>query len=89
NIEILRRCPDICVTINGYSDGSEPGDAMRISQRRADEVLQYYVAQGIDAERLRAIGRGVDPDANPKEDPGPGDSRARRADSIPSSCAGF
>ena len=89
NIEILRRCPDICVTINGYSDGSEPGDAMRISQRRADAVMQYYVAQGIDADRLRAMGRGVDPDANSKEDPGPGDSRARRADSIPSSCAGF
>ncbi|MGB3542609.1 PKD domain-containing protein [Rubrivirga sp.] len=89
NIEILRRCPDICVTINAYSDGAEPGDAMRISQRRADAVMQYYVSQGIDADRLRAIGRGVDPDANPKEDPGPGDSRARRADSIPSSCAGF
>ena len=89
NIEILRRCPDICVTINGYSDGSEPGDAMRISQRRADAAMQYYVAQGIDADRLRAVGRGVDPDANSKEDPGPGDSRARRADSIPSSCAGF
>ena len=89
NIEILRRCPDICVTINGYSDGAEPGDAMRISQRRADAAMEYYVAQGIDADRLRAVGRGVDPDANPKEDPGPGDSRARRADSIPSSCAGF
>ena len=89
NIEILRRCPEICVTINGYSDGAEPGDAMRISQRRADAAMQYYVAQGIDADRLRAVGRGVDPDANPKEDPGPGDSRSRRADSIPSSCAGF
>ncbi|WP_420455065.1 PKD domain-containing protein [Rubrivirga sp.] len=89
NIEILRRCPDICVTVNGYSDGSEPGDALRVSQARADAVVQYYVGQGIAADRLRAVGRGVDPDANSKEDPGPGDSRARRADSIPSSCAGF
>ena len=89
NIEILRRCPDICVTINAYSDGAEPGDALRISQARADAVLQYYVSQGISRDRLRAIGRGVDPAANSKEDPGPGDSRARRADSIPSSCAGF
>ena len=89
NIEILRRCPDVCVTINAYSDGSEPGDAQRISQARADAVMQYYIAQGVDADRLRAAGLGVDPDANSKEDPGPGDSRARRADSIPSSCAGF
>ena len=88
NIEILRRCPEICVTINAYSDGVE-GDSQRISQSRADAVLAYYVAQGVDADRLRAVGRGVDPDANPKEDVGPGDSRARRADSIPSSCAGF
>ncbi|WP_420455064.1 PKD domain-containing protein [Rubrivirga sp.] len=89
NVEILRRCPDVCVTVNGYSDGSEPGDALRVSQARADAVVQYYVGQGIAADRLRAVGRGVDPDANSKEDPGPGDSRARRADSIPSSCAGF
>ena len=88
NIEILRRCPEICVTINAYSDGVE-GDAQRISQARADAVLAYYVSQGVDSDRLRAAGRGVDPDANPKEDVGPGDSRARRADSIPSSCAGF
>ena len=88
NIEILRRCPDICVTINAFSDGQE-GDAMRISQRRADAVRDYYVAQGIDMGRLRAVGRGVAPDANPKEDPGPGDSRARIATSVPSSCAGF
>ncbi len=88
NIEILRRCPDICVTIYGYTDDQE-SDEMRLSQRRADAVMEYYVSQGVDADRLRAEGRGQDPDANSKEDPGPGDSRARRADSIPSSCAGF
>ena len=65
------------------------GRLLRVSQARADAARQYYIGQGIDANRLRAIGRGVDPAANPKEDPGPGDSRARRADSIPSSCAGF
>lgn len=88
-IEILRRCPDICVTINGYSDGAEPGDALRISQARANAVREYYVAQGIESSRLRAVGRGIDPSANPKEDPGQGDRLGRRVDSIPGSCAGF
>ncbi len=88
NIEILRRCPAICVTINGYTDDQE-GDQTRLSQRRADAARDYYIAQGIDASRVRANGRGQDPNANNKEDPGPGDSRARRADSIPSSCSGF
>ena len=88
-IEILRRCPDLCVTINGYSDGAEPGDAMRVSQARANAVRDYYVAQGIDTSRLRAVGRGVDPSSNPKEDPGQGDRLGRRVDSIPTSCAGF
>jgi outer membrane protein OmpA-like peptidoglycan-associated protein len=88
NIEILRRCPSICVTINGYADDQET-DVDRLSQRRADAVRDYYIAQGIPATRLRAVGRGQDPNANSKEDPGPGDSRARRADSIPSSCTGF
>ena len=85
NLEILRRCPDICVDIMAYSDGQE-GDAMRISQQRADAVRAYYIANGIDESRLTAEGRGVAPDANPKEDPGPGDSRARRAVSIPTMC---
>ncbi len=88
NIEILRRCPQICVNINGYTDDQE-GDQTRLSQRRADAVREYYISQGIDASRLRATGRGQDPNANSKEDPGPGDSRARRADSLPTSCAGF
>ncbi len=88
-IEILRRCPDICVTINGYSDGAEPGDALRVSQARANAVREYYIARGIDAGRLRAVGRGVDPQSNPKEDPGQGDRIARRVDSVPTSCAGF
>lgn len=88
NIEILRRCPEICVTINGYTDNEER-DMQRLSQRRADAVRDYYVSQGIDASRLRAVGRGQDPNANSKEDPGPGDSRARRVDSVPSSCANF
>ncbi|HYE95851.1 MAG TPA: PKD domain-containing protein [Rubricoccaceae bacterium] len=85
NIEVLRRCPDICVVINGYSDDTER-DKLRLSQRRADEVRAYYIANGIDEDRLLARGLGEAPDANNKEDPGPGDRNARRAESIPMDC---
>ncbi len=76
------------MTINGYSDGVEP-DPLATAQARAEAVRDYYIANGIGPERLRATGRGVAPDANSKEDPGPGDSRARIATSIPSDCVGF
>ena len=35
---------------------------LRLSQRRADEVRAYYVANGIDDSRLRARGLGEAPD---------------------------
>jgi outer membrane protein OmpA-like peptidoglycan-associated protein len=85
NIEVLRRCPDICVVINGYADPQET-DKLRLSERRAQEVLSYYVANGIDEDRLTARGLGEAPACNPKEDPGPGDRNCRRAESFPTDC---
>lgn len=88
NLSLMRRCPDVCVLIRAYTDDRE-SDQLRLSQRRADAIRDYYVSQGIDISRLQAEGRGADPTADSKEDPGPGDSRARRADSIPASCGTF
>ncbi len=85
NIEVLRRCPDICVVINAYADDRER-DKLRLSERRAEEVKAYYVANGIDESRILARGLGEAPDSNSKEDPGPGDRNARRAESIPVDC---
>ena len=79
NTEVLRRCPNVCTTVNGYSDGSEPGGTTT-AQDRADSVLDYYVSLGISPDRLRAVGRGA-------ESPSEG-AQSRRADSIPQSCAG-
>ena len=86
NIEVLTRCPNICAVINGYADDQER-DKLRLSERRADEVQAYYVANGIDESRIVARGLGEHPDSNSKEDPGPGDRQARRADSIPVDCS--
>ena len=88
NLDVLRRCPDICVLIRAYTDDRET-DQLRLSQRRADAIRDFYVTNGISMERLRAEGLGEDPNANSKEDPGPGDSRARRGDSIPATCGTF
>ena len=85
NLEVLRRCPDICVVVNAYADDQE-SDKLRLSERRAAEVKAYYVANGIDESRVLARGLGEAPDANSKEDPGPGDRNARRAESIPTPC---
>ena len=86
NIDVLTRCPNICVVINGYADDQER-DKLRLSERRADEAQAYYVANGIDESRIVARGLGEHPDSNSKEDPGPGDRNARRADSIPVDCS--
>lgn len=86
NIEVLQRCPSICVVINGYADDTE-SDKLRISERRADEVRAYYLANGVDESRVVARGLGEAPDSNSKEDPGPGDRNARRAESIPVDCS--
>ncbi len=88
NLTLLSRCPDLCVLIQAYTDDRE-GDQLRLSQRRADAIRDYYVSRGVELGNLRAEGRGADPSADSKEDPGPGDSRARRGDSIPADCGTF
>jgi outer membrane protein OmpA-like peptidoglycan-associated protein len=85
NIELLRRCPEVCVVINGYADPDER-DQLVLSDRRAQAVVDYYAENGIDEGRLTARGLGEAPDCDPKEDPGPGDRSCRRAESIPTDC---
>ncbi|OZC01878.1 hypothetical protein BSZ36_02065 [Rubricoccus marinus] len=88
NLDVLRRCPDICVLVRAYTDDRET-EQIRLSQARANAIRDYYVANGIAMDRVRAEGLGEDPNADSKEDPGPGDSRARRGDSIPATCGTF
>ena len=86
NIEILRRCPYICVNINGLL--GRPGERRGCGSRSTAPTRSARTTSqmGIDASRLRPSAAVCDPYANPKEDPGPGDSRARRAVSIPTMC---
>lgn len=56
----LKKYPDTTVVIEGHSDNvGSSRDNLRLSQRRADSVMNYLVsAHGINASRLTAVGYG-------------------------------
>ncbi len=52
------------ITINGYTDGiGKPDYNMKLSQGRADSVKQYFVANGMSADKITATGLGSKDDA--------------------------
>lgn len=64
--EILQRCPDKRIEIAGYTDsqGSEDGN-QRLSQQRADAVLDGLRVRRVPVSNFRAVGYG---EANPIAD---------------------
>lgn len=57
--EILQRCPDLRIEIAGYTDsqGSEGGN-QRLSQQRADAVLDGLRVRRVPVSNFRAVGYG-------------------------------
>jgi outer membrane protein OmpA-like peptidoglycan-associated protein len=54
---------DKLASIEGFTDSRGADDMnLKLSQDRADTVMNYLISQGVKAEKLRAIGRG---EANP------------------------
>lgn len=61
-VEIMRAYPDTRIVITGFTDSQGPLDKnLELSQRRAGAVAAYLKGKGIDAERLRTLGKGEDP----------------------------
>jgi len=71
--EILQRCPDKRIEIAGYTDsqGSEDGN-QRLSQQRADAVLDGLRVRRVPVSGFRAVGYG---EANPIADNETADGR--------------
>lgn len=72
-----RRCPQTALEISGHTDNvGEKASNLRLSQRRADAVVEYLRGSGIDAARLKGVGYG---DAKPVDsnetDPGRANNR--------------
>lgn len=67
-VDILKANPDVKVVIKGYTDsiGKEAYN-QKLSERRAQSVLDYFAKKGIDKSRMQAVGYGMkDPIANNK-----------------------
>lgn len=84
NVSALSDCPDVNVRVDAYTDhvGSDQYN-LRLSERRARSVQDYYSQNGIVSSRVNTRGLGKAPEPCLKEDPGPGCRRNRRAESIP------
>jgi outer membrane protein OmpA-like peptidoglycan-associated protein len=86
NVSVLDQCMMVNVLLRGFADQVGPSQYnVRLSQRRAESVEEYYVNEGIDMDRLSTEGLGEAPEPCLKEDPGPGCRRNRRVESIPRS----
>lgn len=85
NIERLRDAPDFELRVDAYTD-HVGGDQynLRLSQRRAASVRDFYVNNGISEDRIETRGLGKAPTPCAQEDPdGRGCRENRRAESIP------
>lgn len=58
-IKEMLEYPDIEVEIRGHTDSVGKYDTnMKLSQMRAESVMQYFISKGIDPNRMRARGYG-------------------------------
>ena len=58
-VEIALRCPTASLEIGGHTDSDGDADAnMRLSERRAQAVLDYMLRAGLPGDRLVAVGYG-------------------------------
>jgi OOP family OmpA-OmpF porin len=60
-VAVLKEYPDVRLEISGHTDSRGKSDSNRdLSQRRADAVKNYFLANGIAPDRLTSIGFGSD-----------------------------
>jgi len=81
--DILKKNPELNVEIDGHTDNIGPADYnMKISERRANAVMEYFISKGVDAKRLTIKGFGLTkPAAN--NDTEEGRAKNRRVELTP------
>jgi outer membrane protein OmpA-like peptidoglycan-associated protein len=58
-VELLKENPSLKIQINGHTDNvGKPADNLKLSNNRANAVIQYLIGKGVDAKRLSSKGWG-------------------------------
>ena len=58
-VSVLTRDQSLRLVIEGHTDSDGPAEVnLELSQRRAEAVMEYFIANGIAPERLTALGKG-------------------------------
>jgi len=60
-VAILKKNPSMKIEVRGHTDSTgEKAHNQRLSERRADAVVEYMIKNGISPERLAAVGFGAE-----------------------------
>jgi outer membrane protein OmpA-like peptidoglycan-associated protein/tetratricopeptide (TPR) repeat protein len=74
-VNLLKENPSLKIQISGHTDNvGKPADNLKLSNSRANAVIQYLIAKGIDAKRLSSKGWG---ETKPLADNSTEEGRAR------------
>jgi len=58
-VEVVLRCPNSAIEVDGHTDSDgDPEANLALSTRRAQAVIDYFVRAGVPRERMSAIGYG-------------------------------
>ena len=59
-VKVLMRNPDLKIEIQGHTDSiGSAAYNMGLSERRAKAVMRYFMKEGVNVSRLKAVGYGL------------------------------
>ncbi|MGB8621692.1 MAG: OmpA family protein [Paracoccaceae bacterium] len=69
-VDIVKRCPGLVIEVSGHTDadGSDAAN-QRLSERRAASVAAYLAQNGVEQDRIVAVGRGESQPLFPNDTP--------------------